>query len=132
MKEFKVDTDKQFTPYRNKCVKGVREPVYTDHRSLKLTLTPTWSKKPLTNKITSWNYSKEGGDEAYKNLTDEFSGEFAVMIENEPDINKLYSWYLEKLDEIKMKAYGKTSSTITRAKKVSDDMTWHNRMQEIE
>ena len=131
VKDFKVDSEKLFTPYRTKCVKGKREPVHTDHRSLRLTLTPVWSKKPTTNKITGWNYSKEGGDERYKDLTDEMSFEFAQKIETEPDINKLYNWYLEKLDEIKMLAYGKTSSTITKAKKVADDMIWHNRLNEV-
>lgn len=132
VKHFEVDAKVDFTPYRIRKVKGGRVRVHSDHVSTLLTLSPVWKEKPFTNKVTLWNFSKAGGEEAYKNLTDEFAAEFdAKMDEDAMNIDELYEWYLGKIDAIKMKAYGKTTSTISRAKKIEDSKIWHKRIKEV-
>ena len=131
VKEFRVDSNKSFTPYRIKMSKGKRERFHTDHRSLMITLKPTWSKRPQTNKISGWNYAKEGGDSRYAQLTDDMAGEFTHAIESIKSIDELYDWYIQKVEKIKREAYGKTTSTIKRAEKVEDDKVWHKRLDEI-
>ena len=131
VKDFEVDCQSESTPYRLRSVKGTRSRVFTDHRSLIITLSPVWSKKPITNKVTGWNFSKENGDEAFKVMTDEFSAEFLKAIEETEDIDDLYTWYIGKMHKIKMDAYGKTTSTISRAQKIEDERMWHTRIKEI-
>ena len=129
--DFEVDTGKDATPYRLRMVKGVRSRVFTDHRSLIISLEPSWSKKPITNKITNWNYSKENGDIAYKALTDDLADEFTRAVEECNDIDELYDWYCNEMHKIKMSAYGKTTSTIKRAQKIEDAAMWHSRIKEV-
>ena len=131
VKKFEVDKQLEATPYRIRKVKGGRKRFYTDHTSIFIELAPNWSKKPITNKITNWNYSKKGGDDAFADLTDRFSDEFSRKIREEKDIDALYEWYIIQMDKLKMEAYGKTTSTISKAKKVDDSKMWHNRLKEV-
>ena len=131
VKAFKVDTEKVMTPYRLRSVKGQLSHTYTDHRSLLLTLNPSWCKKPLTNKITGWNYSKKDGDLRYKELTDEFAPRLAKAVEEVRSVDELYDWYRDELNKIKMESYGKSTSTIKRAKEIEDDKMWHARLNDV-
>ena len=94
-------------------------------------LKPIWSKKPTTNKVTSWNYSKENGDIAFEQLTDEFAPSLNQAIETIESIDELYDWYEHNMYNIKMTAYGKTTSTIKRAQKIDDDKMWHSRLNQV-
>ena len=131
VKSFTVDTQTKATPYRIRAVKGKKTRVFTDHRSLIIKISPNWSKKPKTNKVTNWNYSKQGGDDDYIRLTDEFAAMLTNEVEATQSPDELYNWFLGEINKIKMSAYGKTTSTITRAKKIEDDQMWHKRLEEV-
>ncbi len=131
VKSFKVDSEKEFTPYRIKMIKGKRERVHPDHRSLIIKLSPNWVQKPISANVIDWNYSKDGGDTRYKELTDNFAGEFMVAIDLTESVDELYDWYLKRMNDIKMEAYGKSTVSIKRAEKIDDDKMWHKRLSEI-
>ena len=74
---------------------------------------------------------KGWGDTRYKELTDNFAGEFMVAIDSTESVDKLYDWYLKRMNDIKMEAYGKSTVSIKRAEKIDDDKMWHKRLSEI-
>ena len=92
--------------------KGIKK-CHTDHLSLRIQLKVEWCKKPLTNKTTGWNFSKEGGNDKYKELTDILSTEFQDRIHGTDDMNEVYDWLMSTLEKVKKEAYGKTTSTIS-------------------
>ena len=74
---------------------------------------------------------KGWGDTRYKELTDNFAGEFMVAIDSTESVDELYDWYLKRMNDIKMEAYGKSTVSIKRAEKIDDDKMWHKRLSEI-
>ena len=131
IKSFQVDNKVEKTPYRVRHIKTGIKKSHTDHLSLSIELNIEWCKKPTTNKVTGWNFSKEGGHERYSELTDTLSVQLLDKLGATEDMDNVYEWLLGELEKIKRKAYGKTTSTITRAKKVADNMMWNKRIEEV-
>ena len=61
IKEFSIDKLINKTPYRVRHTKRGLKRKHTDHLSMIVDLKVEWCKKPVTNKTSGWNYSKEGG-----------------------------------------------------------------------
>ena len=131
IKSFEVDKHINKTPYRLRHTKRGIKYKHTDHLSLSVDIGVEWCKKPATNKITGWNYSKEGGNDKYEQLTDEIGTELSDKVSSDEGIDQIYDWLLASINSAKRKAYGKTTSTITRAKVVADNMMWNKRMEEV-
>ena len=131
VKEFNVDKRIVNTPYRLRHTKRGIKHKYTDHLSLSLDIKVEWCKKPVSNKTTGWNYSKEGGHEKYEQITDEIGLELNTKVLSEESNDEVYDWLLCRLEKAKRDAYGKTTSTIKRAKEVADNMMWNKRVQEV-
>ena len=130
VKEFSVDKHIDKTPYRLRHTKRGMKHKYTDHLTLMLDLKIDWCKKPITNKTTGWNYSKEGGHEKYEQLTDEIGIDLEIKVQSEESNDQVYDWLLNRVEKAKREAYGKTTSTIKRAKEVADNMMWDKRVKE--
>ena len=131
IRSFKVDNKVEMTPYRVRHTKAGIKKSHTDHLTLSIEAAIEWCKKPTTNKITGWNFSKEGGHEKYSMLTDALSIELWDKMQVTGDMDSIYEWLLNALEKVKREAYGKTTSTITRAKKVADNMMWNKRIDEV-
>lgn len=66
IESFTVDKQFKCTPYRIGHVKKGIKKSHTDHLRLCLQVKVEWCKKPSTNKVTGWTFSKEGGNDRYK------------------------------------------------------------------
>ena len=122
---------KLMTPYRIRHTKRGRKKNHTDHVSISLQVQTEWCKKPASNKITGWNYFKEGGNDKYSELTDIISSELLEKVNSEENVEDVYDWVLQQIEMAKRKAYGKTTCTIKRAKVVADNMMWNKRIDEV-
>ena len=131
IESFTVDKQFEWTPYRVGHVKKGIKKSYTDHLSLCLQVKVEWCKKPTTNKVTGWNFSKEGGNDRYKECTDALSTEFGDKVHTSDNMDEVYDWLMCRLEKVKREAYGKTTSTIKRAKKIADNMMWNKRVEEV-
>ena len=132
VKSFSVDTNLSHTPYRVRKVKGGLQRKYTDHLSLLTTLNVK-GKVMDNNKLKSWNYYKKGGDERFHDEMEIMSSAFLDDVMNrELTIDQVHSRLLKRINNIKFKAYGKTSVTQKKAQEMSDHDIWKKRMKEVE
>ena len=105
---------------------------FTDHVSLVTTL-KVKGKSTESNKLTSWNYYKKGGDDRFRDEMERMSSTFLDEILNKDlSIDQVHSRLIKRINNIKFLAYGKTSVTQKKAQEMSDNAIWKKRMKEVE
>ena len=103
-----IDKERKFTPFRPVSKQKV---TYTDHYSLLLTFKNLLLYARDINggkKVKRWNTNKEGGWEAYKELTKDNLVLKSVANEECDDSNKMMKKMDKELDSIKFKTFGKS------------------------
>ena len=90
-------------------------------------------KSTESNKLTSWNYYKKGGDDRFRDKMDRMSSTFLEDVMNENlSIDQIHSRLIKRINIIKFMAYGKTMVTQKKAQEMSDNAIWKKRMKEVE
>ncbi len=131
VKEFVVDKDCLFTPYRIVRDKNGHKRRYTDHLGVKWTAEVERNPE-TTNKFVIWNYNKVNGNYRYEDFTNIKAAEINQKIIEEDDIEVLHDYILEVVEEAKKFAYGKITKTKTQLKRMSDSQIWKKRTKDVE
>ena len=130
--KFEVDPDLDATPYRHKTIKKIVTKKYTDHLTLIINTKLVDKGKHQSNKLTGWNYFKEGGDERYIRETNDAALEILTKVDTVEDINEVYNFILKTIDNIKRRVYGKTTITAKKDEEISEYAIWKSRIKEVE
>ena len=131
VKNFRVDKDLEFTPYRIKQNKDGHFKVHTDHVGIMWQLEVEGNSN-VSNKKVMWNYNKKDGGYKYEQSTNEKANEINDFMDQCEDIEIIAEFILNKVDEAKKEAYGKTTKTKSQLKRFSDAIIWRKRSKDIE
>lgn len=127
---FRVDKDLEFTPYRIKQEKTGHHKVFSDHVGI------LWEVEVETNTSTSnkkvmWNYNKKDGGFKFEQSTNDKAVEINDFMDKCDDVELIAAFILEKVEESKKEAYGKTTKTKSQLKQFSDAIIWRKRTKDI-
>ena len=117
-----IDKDRKFTPFRPV---NNQKMTYTDHYSLVLTMKniPLCAKQVTAGrKVIRWNTNKEGGWDAYSELTNNNVVLEEVAEDESNEANKIMVKMDKELDRIKFNAFGKVKekSCLKISKEIED------------
>ena len=123
------------SPYRWKWGTGGKERIFSDHCAIYwrvATQTKPDSGKGPAPKASRWRYGKPGGHDRYKFELEAAFGEVMDTVVGEPDINVAVDNLYKIIDAAKSKAYGKTTVTAKKLKRVEEEKEWRRRVMEID
>ena len=127
VKQFTVDKNLDFTPYRIKQEKTGHFKAFTDHVGIIWEMEVKGNAN-VSNKQTIWNYNKKDGGHKYKEATNSKAIEIEAFMEDCDDVEEIAQFILRKVDEAKQEAYGKTTKTKSQLKQFSDSIIWRKRV----
>ena len=108
VKELAIDSDRKFAMCRIIREKGSFKPVFTDHLILILRFHKLPQGKPSVEKVTMWNYNKEGAWERFSELTNKYFDKFINDIEDKNiPIDEILEKFNKIQNKIKFQAFGK-------------------------
>ena len=130
---FKTDDEKlEFTPYSIHKRKGSTYRTYADHFSVMYQVSTMWQDRTEFIKEPIWNYKKLLGNVKFDLFTSNACNFLMNKIETASDINDVHKAFVKVITKGKFQSYGRRSLTVTKLKKVNDELVWRQRLSDLD